>query len=47
MDPLDSVRDEYYERLHKLCSEFETRELNLRNRCLEVRDEVFFDKRQD
>ena len=37
MDALDSVRDEYYDRLHKLASEFEAREFNLRNRFIEVR----------
>ncbi len=38
MDHLDSIRDQYYERLHQLASEFETRELNWRDRCIDVSD---------
>jgi hypothetical protein len=38
MDHLDSIRDQYYERRHQLASEFETRELNWRDRCIDVSD---------
>ncbi len=36
MDGLDSVCDEYYDRLHRLSSEFEIREFHLRKKCTMV-----------